>query len=404
MGDLLEDIKEDSSDFLAKSSKKGLSGRKKGDLGMGPFREFPAAPKKDPVELRSEDQKKVEVPVAIRSLSGLNEGPFEPKKKQTGLKTGLPEATPLTDSAEVVNKVSPKTLRRNPKKVLRYLFDLASSSGERTTPNFNIIDASETLDMRYESLRTALKILRGHKLIERVSYRPGPNGWCQFRIFKDTYKELNEIYTRVNEEDVESDNSGLRSGSSNVCSSSNNLNITTTTGDDVIDQLSHINLSAWNISRRSLVKYVGPGNTCETVRDMEEFLHRAKAAIEGMKGRGEVVRSPAGFLMHCLKEGYVGVPEGYKSLEEIRIEESNREKRERLERMRAAKEEQYRVDFALFKEEFDPEEKRRLLEGIREEERKRHPSFASKATLDKTIQAKFEEVMKSKFEEQYSRE
>jgi len=134
---------------------------------------------------------------------------------------------------------------------------------------------------------------------------------------------------------------------------------------------------------------------------LEEFLHRARAAVDDMKGRGETVRSPAGFLMHCLKEGYVGVPVGYRSLEEIRLEEANREKRERLERIKAAKEEQYRIDFALFKEELDAEEKKRLLETIREEEKKKHPTFASKETLERTVHARFNQALGQMFARQY---
>lgn len=416
MGDLLEDIKNDDSDFLAKSSKKGLSGRKKSDLGKGPFREFPAPAKKIIATVPS-TQPAAEtaappvqdtppaIPVSFRSDSGLSAKNFVPVKKQTGLKTGLKESVSEDADEAVQLKVNPRQLRHNPRKVLRYLYQLASTSGDRTTPKFNATDAAEDIDLRYESFRTALKVLRHHNMIERVSYRSGPSGWCQFRIFKEVYRELYELYSNNEMDDVEDNNSGLNSGLSAPCSSSNKIVTTTTTEQaDLVESIAHIDLSFWNIGRRSLVKYIGEGATCETVRELEEFLHRARAAVEDMKGRGETVRSPAGFLMHCLREGHVGVPAGYKSLEEIRLEEANREKRERLERMKAAKEEQYRVDFALFKEEFDVEERRRLLEEIRTEEKKKHPTFASKETLERTIQARFNEAMARLFVDHYPAE
>jgi len=413
MGDLLEDIKNDDSDFLAKSSKKGSSGRKKFDLGKGPFREFPAPAKKiiatvPASQPRAEaattpvQEVQAPIPVSFRSDSGLLAKNFTPVEKQTGLKTGLKEDASEEVDEAVQLKVNPRQLRHNPRKVLRYLYQLASTSGDRTTPKFNATDAAEDIDLRYESFRTALKVLRHHNLIERVSYRSGPSGWCQFRIFKEVYRELYALYANDEIEGVEDNNSGLNSGLSAPCSSSNKILTTTTTEQaDVVESIAHIDLSFWNIGRRSLVKYIGEGATCETVKELEEFLHRARAAVDDMKGRGETVRSPAGFLMHCLKEGYVGVPVGYRSLEEIRLEEANREKRERLERIKAAKEEQYRIDFALFKEELDAEEKKRLLETIREEEKKKHPTFASKETLERTVHARFNQALGQMFARQY---
>ena len=415
MSDLLEDIKNDDSDFLAKSTKKGLSGRKKSDLGKGPFREFPALTKNvaavPPGVPPADDARTPPLegpasvnPVTTRSDSGLITENQSSPKIQTGLKPGLKESVTQDIASGVSRTITPRQLRRNPKRVLRYLFQIASTSGERTTPQFNTMDAADDIDIRYESFRTALKVLRNHNLIERVSYRPGPCGWCQFRIFKDVYRELHELYSNADDETIDDSDSGLKSGSSAVCSSSRVLITTTTTTaeeGDLIDAIAHIDLSFWNIGRRSLVKFIGAGKTCESIRELEEFLHRAKAAVEDMKGRGGKIRSPAGFLMHCLREGYVGVPDGYKSLDEVRLEEMNREKKERLERIKTIKEEQYRIDFALFKEEFDAVEKRQLIEAIRDEEKKKHPAFASKETLERTVQARFNEALARIFADRY---
>jgi hypothetical protein len=417
MGDLLEDIKEDSSDFLAKSTKKGSSGRKKSDLGLGPFRDFPiparkgpsAAPNSiasNPVTPESATEPAPDKPVSFRSDSGLNPVSITAAPEQTGLKTGLNPADVNASAGSNSRGISPRQLRKNPKKVLRYLYQAASQSGERTTPSFNIVDAAADINIPYESFRTALKILRGYNFIERISYRAGPNGWCQFQIPKVVFKDLYELYSIADEEHTFKQ-PGLKSGLSQTCSSSMLSNNTTTTATaleeiDRIEALSHVDLGTWNISKKMLVKHIGPGKTCESVKDMEEFLHRASAAIESLRARGDAVRSPAGFLMHCLNEGYVGVPDGYKSLEELRLEKMNRETRERLDRIKAAKEEKCRMEFELFREELDSAEKRSMLERIRDDEGKSHPAFASKETLERSIQVRFKEELIQKFCERFT--
>lgn len=411
MGDLLEDIKNDDSDFLAKSSKKGSSGRKKSDLGMGPFRDLQASGQKRaagpetgsetiPVEFRSVDKKQAEVPVSFRSSSGLDNLPLGSSPEQTGLETGLPDALPASNVSES-SIVSPRLLRRNPKMVLRYLFEMASKSGERTTQKINIVEASEYLEIRYESFRTAIKVLRNYNIVERASYRSGPNGWCQFRFQKDTFKDLYDFYNGQLSKGEKLQNSGLNSGLSDDSSSSGIKNTTTTATDEsALDTLTCLDLSQWNISKRSLVNHVGPGKTCETVEEMQEFLHRVAAAVDEMRKRGEKVRSPAGFLMHCLREGYVGVPEGYVSLKERRERERAEQARRELEKIQAAKKERYESEYALFRESVDQGVKARLVEEIRSKS-KTKVEVVGKATFDKAIKAEIENGLRRNFCAQY---
>jgi hypothetical protein len=168
--------------------------------------------------------------------------------------------------------------------------------------------------------------------------------------------------------------------------------------------LDSLDLQRWGISKTHLLPHIGPGKTCETFQDLEEFLHKVDAAIASIEQGGKKMRSRAGFLISRLQGQPIGVPDSYVSLREKRLLAEKEAKERELQRIRTAKREKYQVEFQLFQETFDGERKNQLLQNIREEEQRNHPSFASAETLERSVQSRFKDALRKLFCEQYQPE
>lgn len=299
-------------------------------------------------------------------------------------------------------------LRGNNFKYLTHIFELCRANCETVTPPISLKKLSEEISMPWESIRTCIKRLCSNALLERVGNTKGPNAIVQYRLPEDVYRSLNMRLRKLGLSEVGVQNVGSEGVQSSLCSSSN-LKTTTTNGfntdeeidPSILERVNELNLKTWGITKAHLLRFVGPNKICETFEDLEEFLHRVEFVIADIEKKGKRVNSKAGFLISRLKGEPLGLPEGYVSLKEKRIRADKEEKERELERIRAAKEEKYRVEYALFREKFDPVEKEKLLNEIRTEEGKNHPDFASKETLDRTVQARFSQMMVKLFLEQF---
>ncbi len=417
-------------DFLSSMNKKGTTGRKRSSLGMGPFRENPLAPLKSKSTVSSEsNDSKTPQEEAVKTTpteSGTNAVQMRYNggtKQVNAVQTEAPSETicGTKSGTNAVQTRSPtfstdisslRTIRGNYRRVLLGLYARCRKRGQRTTADLCLIDFAQETQISYESIRTTLRRMLEKGFLLRTGFSTGRGGWVEYEIPELIYRALLDMETSnigwPEMRNLCGTNGGSISGQIASCSSSENLNTTTTETNDTeekikeerLRELSAVDLSRWGIRRHALLGYVGVGKLCENRQELEEFLHRAKVAIDDLRSRGEPVRSPAGFLMHCLKAGYVGVPDGYKSLEEEQLEVMNREMRQRLENIKAAKKEKYQIEYEIFKETVDQARKSTLMKEI-EGKLDINRSIVGESAYARAISAKLEESMMDVFVQQY---
>lgn len=318
-------------------------------------------------------------------------------------------------------------LSRNRIATLAYIYNLCRQYDDVTPPLHHKAVSAE-LNLPFETLRTCLKRLCADNLLQKLGTDRGRNAHHQYKLTETFFKVLKipanrEILLSAGQGSAptsayfSSQRTEFNSGSHMVqtavndplCSSSN-LETTTTsephslasTDVHLQDQINTLNLASWGISQRHLYPFVGPGKICETFEDLEELLHRAAAAIDSIEQGGKKIRSRAGFLISRLKGEPIGVPDGYVALKEKRLIAEKEQKGRELQNLRKAKREKLLVEFELFKEQIDPEEKKRLITELRAEETKNLGTLVGQETIERTVLGRFRESLIKRFCEPYA--
>jgi hypothetical protein len=113
-----------------------------------------------------------------------------------------------------------------------------------------------------------------------------------------------------------------------------------------------------DLNPRSLLPFFEQFNSTE---ELQNFLDMANACIAASKeGYGKPIQNPNGFLIACLRTGYINPPEGYKS-RKIRAQEiRNQQLEEELATLRQLKEREKQLRFELFQAALTDEDQERL--------------------------------------------
>jgi hypothetical protein len=150
-----------------------------------------------------------------------------------------------------------------------------------------------------------------------------------------------------------------------------------------------------DLNSRSLLSFLEQFKSTE---ELQNFLDMANSCIEASKeGHGKPIQNPNGFLIACLRAGFINPPEGYRS-RKIRAQElRNRQLEEELATLRQLKERERELKFELFKATLTNEEQERLQQ---EAGQKVNPNLGLSAV--RQIEVYKEEILKQWFEKRES--
>jgi hypothetical protein len=147
-----------------------------------------------------------------------------------------------------------------------------------------------------------------------------------------------------------------------------------------------------DFNSRSLVPFLEQFNSTE---ELQNFLDMANACITAAKeGHGKPIQNPNGFLIACLRTGYINPPEGYKSRKVRAQEIRNQQLEEELATLRQLKEREKQLKFELFQATLTNEDQERLE---REARQKVNPDLGLSAT--RQIEVYKEDILKQWFEQ-----
>lgn len=147
-----------------------------------------------------------------------------------------------------------------------------------------------------------------------------------------------------------------------------------------------------DLNPRSLLPFLEQFNSTE---ELQNFLDMANACIAASKGGyGKPIQNPNGFLIACLRTGYINPPEGYKSRKVHAQEIRNQQLEEELTTLRQLKEREKQLRFELFQATLTDEDQERLE---REARRKVKPDLGLSAT--RQVEVYKEDILKQWFEQ-----
>ena len=147
-----------------------------------------------------------------------------------------------------------------------------------------------------------------------------------------------------------------------------------------------------DLNPRSLIPFLEQFNSST---ELQNFLDMANACIAAAKeGHGKPIQNPTGFLIACLRAGYINPPKGYKSRKVRAQEIRNQQLEEELATLRQLKEREKQLRFELFQATLTDEEQERLE---REARRKVNPNLGLSATRQMEVYK--EDILKQWFEQ-----
>jgi hypothetical protein len=147
-----------------------------------------------------------------------------------------------------------------------------------------------------------------------------------------------------------------------------------------------------DLNSRSLMPFLEQFNSTE---ELQNFLDMANACITAAKeGHGKPIQNPNGFLIACLRAGYINPPEGYKSRKVRAQEKRNQQLEEELATLRQLKEREKQLRFELFQASLTDEDQERLE---REARQKVNPNLGLSAT--RQVEVYKEDILKQWFEQ-----
>jgi hypothetical protein len=147
-----------------------------------------------------------------------------------------------------------------------------------------------------------------------------------------------------------------------------------------------------DLNYRSLVPFLEQFNSTE---ELQNFLDMANACITAAKGgHGKPIQNPNGFLIACLRAGYINPPDGYKSRKVRAQEKKNQQLEEELATLRQLKEREKQLRFELFHASLTDEDQERLE---REARQKVNPNLGLSTT--RQVEVYKEDILKQWFEQ-----
>jgi hypothetical protein len=145
-----------------------------------------------------------------------------------------------------------------------------------------------------------------------------------------------------------------------------------------------------DLNPRSLLPFLDQFDSTEA---LQNFLDMANACIAAAKeGHGKPIQNPNGFLIACLRTGYINPPEGYKSRKVRAQEARNRQLEEELATLRQLKEREKHLRFELFQATLSEDDQQRLEWEARQ---KVNPALGLSAT--RQIEVYKEDILKQWF-------
>jgi len=254
-------------------------------------------------------------------------------------------------SREREQKKDINELSKQEDSLLKYLFEVCSSLGQRKTPKIANHTVAALLQTTSGTLRNLLLRLKKKNFLIVLKTKNGPSGWRTYELPEATYKHLSDQrnLTRASlerEESVSRASQNASLGASPALPSSNSSNIinTITTREDDWVQLIQTPLNLKNLG-------LGQGHikqlkekfflTPEQIQHgLEAFAYDLeKGELERLKSRG--VQNIIGYFFGAMKSGgYNPINEGFITAEDLaekemieRLENRKKERKERSEKL-----------------------------------------------------------------------
>lgn len=300
-------------------------------------------------------------------------------------------------------------------KLVQFLSQKTREHQDEMQQRVSLPELAIQLGVKFESLKTVVRRLLKYKLLEKEHSERGYGGYISLKLSETAIAELQ----RWNQRQFDSKNAPNNLVQQQVhyqvqlpsssCSIFNNNTTTTPNQREPYSEpisipkefeeiLNTINFRDYGLrSPSQLAPFLGEGKTCETPTDLEEFFHKFDAVLTDKREKGEHVASKAGLLISCFRRGWVTVPQGYKSLEETRLQQRREEAEERLKKISEEKRRLYRANFALFKEDLPAEQKAKILAKASEESKTQNKIGASPVTIERIAQAEYDKELKRMF-------
>jgi len=147
-----------------------------------------------------------------------------------------------------------------------------------------------------------------------------------------------------------------------------------------------------DLNPRSLIPFL---QRFDSTDELQNFLDMANACIVASKqGYAKPIQNPNGFLIACLRAGYINPPEGYRSRKVRAQEMRNQQLEEELTTLRQLKEREKQLKFELFQAALTDEDYKRLE---REAQQKINPNLGLSTT--RQIEVYKEDILQQWFEQ-----
>ncbi len=444
MADVFDSLPPESKDFLAAAGKK-RSGRKFSDLGKGPLRgmtlgnnqtvktnvDTPENFQDKNIKYNNSDDKSpenlVQKPGTEMETVGTktwykNENlvqkpgtEMETVGTKTWYKNLVQKPGTETDNFSSNHSINGPFLSSNNRKfpdhfvkklkglrleVMLLIFQNCLKNQTLASDYISLRDMAETLSTSVNTLRTSIKRLVKIELIKKEAVFAGSHSIHRFLLTDSIFQCINAMVENKSETVgtktwYKNDKLLVQKPGTNVpCSSSI---YKTTTTENNLKLLDDVDLSYWGIAKQGLVQHIGKDGICETTEEIEEFLNQVKAVICEKEKKNEKIHSKAGFLISCLKKGYITPPDGYISLQEQRIIETKQAKEKEFYRIKQAKKESYKVDYDLFKQNIHENEKNKIYANAEKNEVVQEGGKISVFIRQKALEGEVEEKFKELF-------
>ncbi len=302
------------------------------------------------------------------------------RQTEDKVETKNPQKIKSGDKVETKPRTQPETKWRQTEDKVETICDFSSLVGLQRklllivyfSIRKNQSTLSEQLSVDYlaqysesssSSVKKTMQRLGNKGFLNRESFKNGRGGWTIYSIPKSIYQDLlhnetgDKLETKWRQtEDKVGTKLETEPRTSPPCSSSNINNISTTTEDDLWDNLNFDEVSEFRISRALLNRVLNKNPELD-FEAVSKFLNRLPQRLKDPKKQR--INNPIGFFIDCLNQ----IARGEEPLADIvsddekLLEKMIKEKKESMLRKKALEEELFELEFTEWESNLDAAQK-----------------------------------------------
>ena len=245
--------------------------------------------------------------------------------------------------------------------VLKLIIDICSQINALETGCIPSKDFDNYLKINRNTRETALKRLCKKELISRKKGKGGPNGYINISITNKIIASFNTEKINLNKFNFQNMDDGNNQGSktefNNAIYSNNNIttNLPDEWNDIDIEPLKHIGFTITQI--RQLIQKNHPDVVQESIYHFAYGLQHSE--------KTKSYNSPLNVLMGVLSKGGAWGEPGYKSPQELAMEQHLEQKKKEKQRIENLKNELFNVDFDIWFNSLTSDEKQSIFIGFK---------------------------------------